>query len=252
MSPTGKSSFIAALAGHLKYNICLLNLNERGLTDDRLAALLSVVPPRSFVLLEDIDAALPSVRPGSQPDQRQSYSVTFSGLLNVLDGVASGEERVVFMTTNHRDRLDPALIRPGRVDLQQYIGMASHHQCKMMFIKFYATQQPAQATGTQPAAIKAAQGNVAPDANASDLVQQAEQFATIITSSGAQLSAAELQAYFLIHKDNGQLALQNAPHLVAEALQRQQDLKELFGADAEKYQRESSSHTASVGSAARL
>ena len=43
-----------------------------------------------------------------------SRGVSFSGLLNALDGVAAGEERVVFMTTNFIDRLDPALIRPGR------------------------------------------------------------------------------------------------------------------------------------------
>ena len=40
--------------------------------------------------------------------------VTLSGLLNALDGVASSEGRIVFMPTNYVDRLDPALIRPGR------------------------------------------------------------------------------------------------------------------------------------------
>ena len=45
--------------------------------------------------------------------------LTFSGLLNAIDGVTSTEGRIVFMTTNYVDRLDPALIRPGRVDLMQ-------------------------------------------------------------------------------------------------------------------------------------
>jgi chaperone BCS1 len=54
---SGKSSFIQALAGELGYNICLLNLSERGLTDDRLNHLLSNTPERSILLLEDIDAA---------------------------------------------------------------------------------------------------------------------------------------------------------------------------------------------------
>lgn len=54
---SGKSSFIQALAGSLGYNICVLNISERGLTDDRLNHLLAHVPERSFVLLEDIDAA---------------------------------------------------------------------------------------------------------------------------------------------------------------------------------------------------
>lgn len=49
--------------------------------------------------------------------------VTFSGLLNCLDGVASTEARILFMTTNYLERLDPALVRPGRVDVKEYIGM---------------------------------------------------------------------------------------------------------------------------------
>jgi len=54
---SGKTSFIQALAGSLSYDICLLNLSERGLTDDKLFHLLSNAPERSFVLIEDIDAA---------------------------------------------------------------------------------------------------------------------------------------------------------------------------------------------------
>lgn len=48
--------------------------------------------------------------------------VTFSGLLNCLDGVASTEARILFMTTNYLERLDPALVRPGRIDVKEYIG----------------------------------------------------------------------------------------------------------------------------------
>lgn len=64
-------------------------------------------------------------------------SVTFSGFLNALDGVASGEERIIFMTTNHPERLDPALIRPGRVDLSLLIADASPQQAQRLFIQFY-------------------------------------------------------------------------------------------------------------------
>ena len=94
---SGKSSFILALAGHLSYNICILNLAERGLTDDRLALALSCVPPNSLILLEDIDAAFPS-RPSTRSNNNVNSTlgtltrnnrsistgsdVTFSGLLN--------------------------------------------------------------------------------------------------------------------------------------------------------------------------
>jgi chaperone BCS1 len=69
---------------------------------------------------------------------RYKSSVTFSGLLNALDGVASSEERIIFMTTNHFSQLDPALIRPGRVDLQEFLDDAEGEQAKRLFIKFYS------------------------------------------------------------------------------------------------------------------
>ena len=63
--------------------------------------------------------------------------MTFSGFLNALDGVASGEERIIFLTTNHLDRLDPALIRPGRVDLAALIDDAVPEQARALFTNFY-------------------------------------------------------------------------------------------------------------------
>ncbi|KAK7054724.1 Complex III assembly protein translocase and chaperone [Paramarasmius palmivorus] len=132
---SGKSSFIQALAGSFNYDICLLNLSERGLGDDKLNHLLSNVPSQSFVLIEDVDSAF-NKRVQTSEDGYQS-SVTFSGFLNALDGVASGEERIIFMTTNHLERLDPALIRPGRVDMLEYIGDATPQQAYTLFTRFY-------------------------------------------------------------------------------------------------------------------
>jgi len=70
--------------------------------------------------------------------------VTFSGLLNALDGVASSEERIIFMTTNHVSKLDQALIRPGRVDVQEILDDAQGEQAERLFIKFYGTSQHIQ------------------------------------------------------------------------------------------------------------
>lgn len=64
--------------------------------------------------------------------------MTFSGFLNALDGVASGEERIVFMTTNHVEQLDAALIRPGRVDMTEFIDDAVPEQARTLFSHFYA------------------------------------------------------------------------------------------------------------------
>lgn len=73
--------------------------------------------------------------------------MTFSGFLNALDGVASGEERIIFLTTNHVERLDPALIRPGRVDLSALIDDSSPSQAKRLFTRFYGVDQDAQLEG---------------------------------------------------------------------------------------------------------
>ena len=138
---TGKSSFIQALAGHLNYDIAMLNLSERGLTDDRLNHLLTVIPQRTLVLLEDVDAAFANRRQ-VEADGYQGANVTFSGLLNALDGVGSAEERVIFLTTNHVDRLDEALVRPGRVDMTVRLGEATTYQIEQLWVRFYGDSDP--------------------------------------------------------------------------------------------------------------
>ncbi|KIV80336.1 hypothetical protein PV11_07842 [Exophiala sideris] len=138
---TGKSSFIQALAGHLNYDIAMLNLSERGLTDDRLNHLLTVIPQRTLVLLEDVDAAFANRRQ-VEVDGYQGANVTFSGLLNALDGVGSAEERIIFLTTNHVDRLDEALVRPGRVDMTVRLGEATTYQIEQLWQRFYNEADP--------------------------------------------------------------------------------------------------------------
>lgn len=134
---TGKSSFIQALAGELDYDIAILNLSERGLTDDRLNHLLTIVPSRTLVLLEDVDAAFSNRRTQSDADGYRGANVTFSGLLNTLDGVASAEERIIFLTTNHVERLDEALVRPGRVDMTVRLGEITRYQVARLWDRFY-------------------------------------------------------------------------------------------------------------------
>ncbi|KAL1857890.1 Complex III assembly protein translocase and chaperone [Paecilomyces lecythidis] len=134
---SGKSSFIQALAGELDYDIAILNLSERGLTDDRLNHLLTIIPNRTLVLLEDVDAAFSNRRVQTDSDGYRGANVTFSGLLNALDGVASAEERIIFLTTNHVKRLDEALVRPGRVDMTVRFGEATRYQVGCLWDRFY-------------------------------------------------------------------------------------------------------------------
>jgi chaperone BCS1 len=124
------------LAGELDFGVAMINLSEMGMTDDKLAYLLTKLPKRCLLLLEDADAAFVNRRQRDS-DGYSGASVTFSGLLNALDGVAAGEERIAFLTTNHIDRLDPALIRPGRVDMMLRIGEATRYQAGQMWDRFY-------------------------------------------------------------------------------------------------------------------
>jgi chaperone BCS1 len=128
----GKTSLCRAFAGELKLDICILSLCSANMTDSRLMNMLRTAPIRSLIVLEDIDAAF--VQRDSSDFSRR---LTFSGLLNAIDGVASQEGRILIMTTNHIDKLDPALIRSGRCDLKLKICNASHDQIAAMFVRFF-------------------------------------------------------------------------------------------------------------------
>ena len=101
---------------------------------------MSNVPERSIVLIEDVDAAF-NKRVQTSEDGYQS-SVTFSGFLNALDGVGSSEERIIFLTTNHVERMDAALVRPGRVDMTIRLGEASRYQVERFWDRFYGDLDP--------------------------------------------------------------------------------------------------------------
>jgi chaperone BCS1 len=89
------------------------------------------MPADSLLLLEDIDCAW-----NERAAKDDAKTLTFSGLLNVLDGAATPEGRVTFMTTNHKGKLDDALIRPGRVDQQLEFKNATTEQIRELGHRF--------------------------------------------------------------------------------------------------------------------
>ncbi|KAI4847543.1 P-loop containing nucleoside triphosphate hydrolase protein [Aureobasidium sp. EXF-8845] len=74
----------------------------------------------------------------SDTDNEPTSKISLSGLLNVIDGVATHEGRILIMTTNHPEKLDPALIRAGRVDMQISFSCATASQIKSLFLRMYA------------------------------------------------------------------------------------------------------------------
>jgi chaperone BCS1 len=82
----------------------------------------------------------------SDTDNESTSKISLSGLLNVIDGVATHEGRILIMTTNHPEKLDPALIRAGRVDMQISFTYATASQIKSLFLRMYAGDNVPTAT----------------------------------------------------------------------------------------------------------
>lgn len=131
---TGKSSLIAAMANHLRFDIYDLQLTNL-MRDSELRRVLVSIPNRSILVIEDIDCTVEikdrrnnshhsstgcsSPNGSNHNSKNPEPQLSLSGLLNFIDGLWSscGDERLIVFTTNHKDKLDPALLRPGRMDM---------------------------------------------------------------------------------------------------------------------------------------
>ncbi len=144
----GKTSLIKAISNELMYNIYNINLSL--INDDiTMNKIFNSIPTKSLIIFEDIDC---------QDDivfQRESYvevsskisdsdkikkiidTKTLSNLLNNIDGIVDNHGRVIIMTSNHPKKLDPALIRPGRIDVSMELKKCSKEQIKKFFKLFY-------------------------------------------------------------------------------------------------------------------
>ena len=145
--------------------------------EEDLGLLFTHLPRRCVVLLEDIDSAglarlEEPAETSDKPEQKEedkekdsdsnasiglqivkalnaarekpakkvdkNKGISLSGLLNAIDGVASHEGRVLVMTTNHPEKLDDALVRPGRVDMKVTFTLASRSQIWQLFVRMYS------------------------------------------------------------------------------------------------------------------
>ena len=155
---TGKTSLASALGAKFGMSIYALNLTE--LNDRTLKAAMNTVPEGSIVLFEDIDCmkagnrrsdseeltgAAVMVGASEKSDPADRFGVTLSGLLNVLDGFHAPENVLFMMTTNRIEALDPALLRPGRIDYRLYLGKAGASQKIELYRRFFpeATEEEA-------------------------------------------------------------------------------------------------------------
>ncbi|KAJ5462303.1 hypothetical protein N7530_010508 [Penicillium desertorum] len=273
---TGKTSLCFAAAGILGLKLYLLDLNSTALDEESLSLLFSELPRRCIVLLEDVDSAgvtearaPPSASTSDAPgkdgtpkdgaveadstadkDTTKKRGITLSGLLNVIDGVAASEGRILIMTTNHVEKLDPALLRPGRVDMKITFGYASEADIKELFTSIYGAKNNDIACGGQTthnngsvklpttgvvSDIAKAKGEVAQDSEEcnggvgkgkekdlqslvslrSRISDLASEFAAVVPSG--EFTAAEIQGYLLNHKETPEVAIQGAAEWVQTA-----------------------------------
>jgi chaperone BCS1 len=174
---TGKSSLAWAIAGVFGLDIYCISLVEPSLTEEDLGLMFTSLPRRCVVLLEDIDSAglikrqeadtkadkpkeenaaaklgaeiskaLTTAQQSNDKNNKNNQGISLSGLLNAIDGVASHEGRVLVMTSNFPDKLDDALIRPGRIDMRIDFTKATRSQMSELFTRMYSPDTTAQPT----------------------------------------------------------------------------------------------------------
>ncbi|CAN6569669.1 unnamed protein product [Malus baccata var. baccata] len=122
-SGTGKTSFVAAMARFLSYDVYDVDMSKVA-DDSDLKMLLLQTTPKSLIVVEDLDRFL----------TEKSTAVSLSGLLNFMDGIVSscGEERVLVFTMNGKDQVDPLVLRPGRVDVHIHFPLCDFSAFKSL------------------------------------------------------------------------------------------------------------------------
>jgi chaperone BCS1 len=146
----------------LHLRLYVASLNSKNMNEETLSTLFHELPSRCIVLLEDIDAAGLAVTREDKPqetetkvddkpevvgpltkdqDSANNKGISLSGFLNIIDGVASNEGRILIMTTNHMEKLDAALIRPGRVDHMVGFTNANWNMIKGLFMAIYSSME---------------------------------------------------------------------------------------------------------------
>lgn len=212
----GKTSFALALAAKFGLDVYVLSLTDKSLSDSSMLTLLTQLPSRALLLLEDIDTAglnrntrdikaavarrklgLKSGKDQDIQDEEEEEElgnladmigedggrVTLSGLLNAIDGVASPEGHILIMTTNAPNSLDEALVRAGRISVRVAFKNASQTQARELFQRMYVN----------PPVLYPE-----PEKEASRIKTCAEEFALQIPDH--EFSPADLQEFLLVHK----------------------------------------------------
>ncbi|TEB21985.1 hypothetical protein FA13DRAFT_1766524 [Coprinellus micaceus] len=254
---SGKTSLIHSLAGELGLDIYVVSLSAKGMSDNTLSTLMSNVPTRCILLLEDLDAAFtrgisrdekstgaPTVKDKDETkkEENDGSTLSLSGLLNSLDGVAAAEGRLLFATTNHIERLDPALSRPGRMDVWVNFANATKWQAEGIFKCFFPCRPAVASAASSAADLSASSSSTDAGKDASqknipgskrkaskhaipllsedEIADLAKKFGEAIPDN--ELSVASLQGYLLKNKSRPREAVEE----VAEWIKTERETRE--------------------------
>jgi len=125
---TGKTSLIRALASHFKHNLAIVK-NDKETDDQSLEQMLSKLPKETFLVFEDIDCMF------NHREVRNHSGITYSGLLNLLDGLSHYDKLIIFITTNVIKQLDTSFRR--RCNLFIEFGFIKKEQVITMYTNFF-------------------------------------------------------------------------------------------------------------------
>ncbi|CAO3596365.1 unnamed protein product [Absidia cylindrospora] len=139
---TGKTSSVVSIASQLNMNLAILSITAQ-MDDERIQYLLRTMPYNSILLIEDNDhcSGFKKSKPASTDSDSTSTrhtrpQLSMTGILNALDGVTAQEGSMIFMSCNNMDDIEPALLRPGRIDIKMDLGYSDRSQIKAMYYRF--------------------------------------------------------------------------------------------------------------------
>jgi mitochondrial chaperone BCS1 len=127
----GKTTTILALAQSCQKHLCILSLSNQELKEEQLLFLISSIPTNCVLVLEDIDTA--KVTRSRKDNIGGEKEIGLGTILNILDGPHTPHGLIVFMTTNYKEKLDEAMIRPGRADVSYEFKNTNEFQANELF-----------------------------------------------------------------------------------------------------------------------
>lgn len=128
---TGKSSMVRAIATKLNKDIATIDFNQPELNDNKFIKAFIKIPDECICVFEDFETLF------LENEKSRNNKISFSCILNFLDGMYAKSDLLTIITTNHLNRIDNAIKRPMRIDNIFNFTYCTKFQTKKMFDTIY-------------------------------------------------------------------------------------------------------------------